>query len=138
VALCRACPGLYGLDLGHNRITDAGAKAIARLPALRWVNLYGNERITMKGARAIIDNLAPRLLYLCLPRIGAGDELCDALAGGAFTAIERLDVSGEETMTPAGLQKLIDAPSLRTLTWLGIPAEVTEVGGYREREGLHL
>jgi uncharacterized protein (TIGR02996 family) len=137
-ALCAACPRLFALHLDHNRITDAGAKAIARLPALRWLNLYGNPRMTLKGVRAIIDGLAPTLHYLSLPNISAGDELADALADGAFTALTRLDVSGEASMTPAGLQRLIDAPSLRTLIWLGSPSAARAHRGIRRREGLHL
>jgi hypothetical protein len=38
-------------------ITDAGIKALTRLPRLREVNLDGSRRVTRKGAGVFGDNV---------------------------------------------------------------------------------
>ncbi len=139
IALCRACPGLFALHVDHNRVTDTGVRAIAGLRSLRWLNLFGNAGITLKGARALLESrLAATLNYLCLPDLGVGDGLCRALVAAPFTALTRLDVSGESKMTPAGLQTLIDAPCLRKVTWMGVPRQAKILSAIQGREGLHL
>ena len=52
------------LRLSHNKITDRGVGALARLPKLKSLNLYGNAGVTDAGVEALGRIATLRQLYL--------------------------------------------------------------------------
>ncbi|HEY7115798.1 MAG TPA: hypothetical protein VH475_04375, partial [Tepidisphaeraceae bacterium] len=76
-------PGLHTLDIGHNDIGDAGARAIAEnLTGLHTLDI-GYNRIGEAGARAIAENLTGlHTLHIGYNRIGDAGiavQLCDRI-----------------------------------------------------------
>jgi len=149
-ALAQRQPGLTSLTLGYNRVTAAGARALASSPhlgGLRKLSLAGND-LGPEGVKFLADSPAMgNLAELSLRGVSPGSEGLQALASSPYLArLQKLDLGDNELstddlgalarshnlagvtalsldsngVTPEGLRALAESPHLSRLTSLSL------------------